>query len=178
MLKHGVLCAAYRVQQVLIANLVLSRVAIAAPMICPPVVRLLVGPSARPAPDVAQNRCFIVAIAPRPLHLALLALGKVPQRLGHKHLARFAHVFRLAGALHLLAGCLGWCLAFDVDGAACVDLAHLLPSGSVMWMPCGRYLARIVISNLLGSLQIRRALPTFSASRRGTPFSAWCSLRG
>jgi hypothetical protein len=76
MLKHGVLRPAYRVQQVLVANLVLSRVAIATPMICPPVVRLLIGPRARPAPDVTENRCFVVAIAPRPLHLARLALGK------------------------------------------------------------------------------------------------------
>jgi hypothetical protein len=126
MLKHGVLRAAYRVEKVPIAETFFARVAIAATMICPPVVRLLIGTSARPAPDVTQHRCFVVAIAPRPLHLARLSPCKVAQRLGHKHLARFAHVFRFSVALQLLARCFGWCLAFGVDGAACVDLAHNL----------------------------------------------------
>jgi hypothetical protein len=126
MLKNGVLRAAYRVEQVPVCGCVLMRVAFTAPMICLEVVRLLIGPRARPAPDVAENRCFIVAVAPRPLHLTRLSPCKVPQRLGHKHFARFPHVFRLAGALHLLAGCLEWCLAFGVDGASGVDLAHLL----------------------------------------------------
>jgi hypothetical protein len=76
---------------------------------------------------MAQDRCFVIAIAPFALHLTRLAPCEVPQRLGHKHLARFPHVFRLGGALHLRAGCLGWSLAFGVNGATCVDLAHLLP---------------------------------------------------
>jgi hypothetical protein len=125
MLKHGVLRPAYRMHQVSVVHILFKRVALAAAVIGLEIMRLLIGSRTRTAPDVAQHCCFIVAIAPRPLHLTRLALGKGPQRLRHKHLARFAHVFRLAGALHLLAGCLGWCLAFLVDGASGVDLAHL-----------------------------------------------------
>mgnify|MGYP003634665133 CR=1 FL=1 len=128
MLKHGVLRPARSIKQFPIAELRLPCVAITATVICPKIVRFLVCPCISPASNVTQNRCFIVAIAPRPLHLTRLALGKITQWARHKHLARFAHVFRLGVALHLLAGCLGWCLAFLVYGARVYKFTHFAAS--------------------------------------------------